>query len=98
MRILLFGASGMIGSGVLRESLADPGVEQVISIVRKSGTVQDAKLLEIVHGSAEEAFDRSIDVHVSRLRHKLGDDPRSPKVLKTVRGMGYVLAAEPSSD
>jgi hypothetical protein len=49
MRVLLFGASGMIGSGVLRESLADPGVERVISIVRKPGTVQDAKLLEIVH-------------------------------------------------
>jgi DNA-binding response OmpR family regulator len=49
------------------------------------------QLLELVHGSAEEAFDRSIDVHVSRLRQKLGDDPRSPRLLKTVRGVGYVL-------
>jgi DNA-binding response OmpR family regulator len=49
------------------------------------------RLLELVHGSAEEAFDRSIDVHVSRLRQKLGDDPRSPRLLKTVRGVGYVL-------
>jgi DNA-binding response OmpR family regulator len=51
-------------------------------------------LLELVHGSADEAFDRSIDVHVSRLRHKLGDDPRNPQRLKTVRGVGYMLTSE----
>jgi DNA-binding response OmpR family regulator len=44
-----------------------------------------------VRGSAEEAFDRSIDGHISRLRHKLGDDPRRPNLLKTIRGAGYVL-------
>ena len=38
------------------------------------------------------SFDRSIDVHVSRLRAKLGDDSRNPKILKTVRGAGYMLA------
>jgi DNA-binding response OmpR family regulator len=51
------------------------------------------QLLELLHGSADEAFDRSIDVHVSRLRQKLGDDSRSPRRLKTVRGVGYVLTA-----
>jgi DNA-binding response OmpR family regulator len=50
------------------------------------------QLIESVRGSAEEAFDRSIDVHISRLRHKLGDDPRNPQRLKTVRGIGYLLA------
>jgi DNA-binding response OmpR family regulator len=49
------------------------------------------QLLLLVHGSADEAFDRSIDVHVSRLRHKLEDDPRNPRMLKTIRGVGYVL-------
>lgn len=52
------------------------------------------QLLELMHGSAEEAFDRSIDVHVSRLRHKLEDDPRSPRLLKTIRGVGYVLTPD----
>jgi DNA-binding response OmpR family regulator len=52
------------------------------------------ELLTLVHGSAEEAFDRSIDVHVSRLRHKLGDDPRRPRLLKTIRGVGYMLAPD----
>jgi len=53
------------------------------------------QLLQLVHGAADEAFDRSIDVHVSRLRHKLRDDPRSPKLLKTIRGVGYMLVPGP---
>ena len=50
------------------------------------------QLLDLAKGSAELSFDRSIDVHVSRLRAKLGDDSRSPRILKTVRGVGYLLA------
>lgn len=51
------------------------------------------QLMELARGNAEEAFDRSIDVHISRLRQKLGDDPRRPRWIKTVRGAGYMLAA-----
>ena len=54
-------------------------------------------LVDLVRGSAEEAFERSVDVHVSHLRRKLGDDPRSPRLLKTVRGVGYVLTVEDTS-
>ena len=50
------------------------------------------QLLDLAKGSADLSFDRSIDVHVSRLRAKLGDDSRNPKILKTVRGVGYMLA------
>jgi len=50
------------------------------------------QLLDLARGNAEEAFDRSIDVHISRLRQKLELDPRHPALLKTVRGAGYVLA------
>ena len=50
------------------------------------------QLLDLVHGSAEESFDRSIDVHISRLRRKLGDDPARPQILLTVRGAGYMVA------
>jgi DNA-binding response OmpR family regulator len=49
------------------------------------------KLLELAMGSAEHAFERAIDVQISRLRAKLRDDPRRPRLLKTVRGLGYVL-------
>ena len=52
------------------------------------------RLMELAKGSAEEAFDRSIDVHVSRLRHKLGDSSRSPRRIKTVRGVGYQYVTE----
>jgi DNA-binding response OmpR family regulator len=52
------------------------------------------QLLDLAKGSAEEAYDRSIDVHISRLRQRLGDDPKHPRILKTVRGAGYVLAAD----
>jgi two-component system OmpR family response regulator len=55
------------------------------------------QLIELAGGNAEEAFDRSIDVHVSRLRQKLGDDAKRPRLLRTVRGVGYVLTpSEPT--
>jgi DNA-binding response OmpR family regulator len=51
------------------------------------------QLVDLVRGSPDEAFERSIDVHISHLRKKLGDDPRSPRILKTVRGIGYLFTA-----
>jgi DNA-binding response OmpR family regulator len=53
------------------------------------------QLMDLVRGCVDEAFDRSIDVHISHLRKKLGDDPRSPRIIKTVRGIGYVFAEKP---
>jgi DNA-binding response OmpR family regulator len=65
------------------------------ALARRAGRVLSREqLLELAGGSAEEAFDRSIDVHVSRLRQKLGDDPKRPRLIKTVRGAGYLLAGE----
>jgi uncharacterized protein YbjT (DUF2867 family) len=49
MNVLLFGASGMVGQGVLRECLLDPGVELVTTIGRRAMGVQHPKLREIVH-------------------------------------------------
>ncbi|MCA9576850.1 MAG: response regulator transcription factor [Sandaracinaceae bacterium] len=48
-------------------------------------------LMTLVRGAPDEAFERTVDVHVSRLRQKLGDDPRNPRWLKTIRGVGYAL-------
>ncbi len=48
MRVILFGASGMVGQGVLRECLRDPGVERVLSIVRAPTGMSDPKLEELV--------------------------------------------------
>jgi len=49
------------------------------------------QLMDAARGRTVEAFDRSIDLLVSRLRQKLGDDPKQPQLLKTVRGEGYLL-------
>jgi len=56
------------------------------------------QLLERARGSADETFDRAIDVQISRLRAKLGDNVRSPRLVKTVRGVGYMLATGEEDD
>jgi two-component system OmpR family response regulator len=50
------------------------------------------QLVDLTQGREADPLDRSIDVQVSRLRQRLGDDPRDPCLIKTVRGEGYVLA------
>lgn len=50
-------------------------------------------LMDVLKGRAADAFDRSIDVQVSRLRRKLGDDPREPRLVRTVRNAGYLFTA-----
>jgi DNA-binding response OmpR family regulator len=52
------------------------------------------RLLEQLQGLDAEVFDRSIDMLVSRLRHKLGDDPRAPRFIKTVWRAGYQFVGE----
>jgi DNA-binding response OmpR family regulator len=49
------------------------------------------QLLDEIAGRNFEVFDRSIDVHISSLRRKLGDDPKNPQFIKTVRATGYML-------
>jgi two-component system OmpR family response regulator len=51
------------------------------------------QLLHVIHGSADEVFDRAIDVLISRIRAKIEDDPKNPQLLKTVRRAGYVLTS-----
>jgi DNA-binding response OmpR family regulator len=51
-------------------------------------------LLDALKGEEFESFDRSIDVHISKLRSKLEADPKSPRHIKTVRGIGYMLVRE----
>jgi DNA-binding response OmpR family regulator len=48
--------------------------------------------MDLIKGEQIEAFDRSIDVHVSRIRAAIEDDPRKPRRVITVRGMGYLFA------
>jgi DNA-binding response OmpR family regulator len=65
----------------------------LLALAEHAGRVmsRDA-LMDAVKGEQFEAFDRSIDVHVSRIRAAIEDDPRKPRRVITVRGSGYVFA------
>jgi DNA-binding response OmpR family regulator len=52
------------------------------------------QLLEAVSGDAFEGYERTIDAHVKNLRRKLGDDPKNPKYVKTVFGVGYKVGSD----
>jgi DNA-binding response OmpR family regulator len=64
----------------------------LLSLARAADRVKtrESLLLEVAERDFE-GFDRSIDVHISSLRKKLGDDARSPRWIETVRGVGYML-------
>jgi DNA-binding response OmpR family regulator len=63
-------------------------VGETVTREELAGAVHDPK----VKGEYDPSVDRSLDVHVSRLRQKLEDDPKEPRYIKTVRGVGYILA------
>lgn len=69
----------------------------VAALAQRAGRVLTREqLLQVVHGTLDDAFDRSIDVLISRIRGKLEEDPKNPRLVKTIRGEGYLLAsAEP---
>ena len=69
--------------------------ELLAALARAAGRVLSREqLLDALKGGAYETFDRSIDVHISKLRGKLETDPKAPRLIKTVRGAGYVLARD----
>jgi DNA-binding response OmpR family regulator len=65
----------------------------LMALADKAGRVLSREsLMDLVRGEALEAFDRSIDVHISRIRAAIEDDPKKPRRILTVRGAGYVFA------
>jgi len=67
----------------------------LLALADKAGRVLSREsLMDLVRGEALEAFDRSIDVHVSRIRAAIEDDPKKPRRILTVRGAGYVFARQ----
>src|SRR6266436_6731381 len=65
----------------------------LLALAENAGRVLSRdSLMDLVKGEPLEAFDRSIDVHVSRIRAAIEDDPRKPRRIITVRGGGYVFA------
>ena len=69
------------------------------ALADKPGRVMSREqLLDAVKGEPLEAFDRSIDVHISRIRAAIEDDPKHPRRIITLRGAGYVFARSQDGD
>ena len=66
--------------------------ELLLALASAKGRVKSRdQLFEELRGGEWDVFDRAIDMHISSLRKKLGDDPKEPSFIKTVRGVGYML-------
>jgi DNA-binding response OmpR family regulator len=70
----------------------------LLTLARSAGRVLSREtLMDCVKGESLEAFDRSIDVHVSRIRAAIEDDPKRPRRILTLRGAGYLFASAQDS-
>jgi DNA-binding response OmpR family regulator len=58
--------------------------------------ISRAQMQEVLGGAAGESFDRAMDVRISRLRTKLGEDPKNPRLIKTMYGAGYIFLGDVS--
>ena len=71
----------------------------LLALARRPGRVVPRETLLGEAGRQDVTVsDRTVDVHVSHLRRKLGDDPKTPRLIKTVRGVGYVLSPEAAAE
>jgi DNA-binding response OmpR family regulator len=88
-----------LGARVVRvageeRALTSMQFDLLVVLAENAGRVmtRDA-IMNALRGHAYEAFDRSIDVHISRIRAAIEDDARHPRRVLTVRGVGYVFAS-----
>ena len=71
----------------------------LVVLARSPGRVLSRdQIMDALKGHPLEAFDRSIDVHISRIRAVIEDDPKAPRRVLTVRGAGYLFARKQDAD
>jgi DNA-binding response OmpR family regulator len=81
--------------GGKRQVLTHFEFELLSTLAKAAGRVLSREhLMDSLKGEEFESFDRSIDVHISKLRAKLEENPKEPRYIRTVRGVGYVLARD----
>ncbi|MCC7165627.1 MAG: response regulator transcription factor [Anaerolineae bacterium] len=69
--------------------------ELLVALIKNPGrTFTRMQLLDLVQGEAFEGYERTIDAHIKNLRQKLGDDPKNPRYIFTVFGIGYKFAED----
>jgi two-component system OmpR family response regulator len=67
-------------------------LEALVSLPNK--VLSRERLFELTRESDYDSFDRAVDIQIGRLRKKLGDDPKEPSYIKTIRGVGYMFCGE----
>jgi DNA-binding response OmpR family regulator len=78
-----------------RKTLTGHQFALLLALAQRAGRVLSREaLMDLTRGAALEDFDRSIDVHISRLRAAIEDDPKRPRRILTLRGAGYVFAKD----
>jgi DNA-binding response OmpR family regulator len=83
-------AARLDGAGV---HLTTYQFDLLLALARNAGKAMSReRLMDLARGADSEAFDRSIDVHISRIRAAIEDDPAQPRRIITVRGAGYLFA------
>jgi len=88
-------ASRRVSVGGVEQTLPGYQFDILLALARHAGRVLSRdQLMDLVKGEALEAFDRSIDVHVSRIRAAIEEDPRRPRRIVTIRGAGYLFARQ----
>jgi two-component system, OmpR family, phosphate regulon response regulator OmpR len=76
----------------VRRSLTAYQFELLTILAERAGRVLTRdQLMNLMHGRGQESFDRSIDVHIARIRAVIEDDPRDPRRIQTIRGSGYIF-------
>jgi DNA-binding response OmpR family regulator len=90
LRVNTASRTALLGDELL--ALTPVEFDLLASLARARGRVKSRQqLLDEIRERNYDVFDRSIDVHISALRRKLGDDPKEPRFIRTVRAAGYML-------
>jgi two-component system response regulator CpxR len=94
LRVDLASRSAFLGDQPLELTTVE--LDLLACLVRAEGRVLSREqILEQVSERDYDIFDRSVDVHISSLRRKLGDDPKCPRFIKTIRSVGYMFIEQP---
>jgi DNA-binding response OmpR family regulator len=81
-----------------RRDLTGRQFDLLLFLAGRAGRVQSREqIMETLSGDEWDSVDRSIDVHISRIRGAIEEDPRKPRFVQTVRGAGYVFTPPPAA-
>lgn len=92
-RFALTGPPDLVDGGEATFSQAEAEILRLF-LDRPRRLLSRAEMQEALGGSAGDSFDRAMDVRISRLRAKLGEDPKNPALIKTIYGAGYIFLGD----